>query len=79
MPVKGGNIWWIEGKPLAPFVDSGGYIWPGHERLKFKVERFFPKWMQPFLNENDRRDLLVTDVRDLFARFKGDQGTPYIR
>lgn len=72
VPVKGGNVWWIEGKPLAPFVDSGGYIWPGHERLKFKVERFFPKWMQPFLNEDDRRDLLATDARDLFARFKGD-------
>jgi len=72
VPVKGGNIWWPEGKPLAPFADSGGYIWPGHERLKIKVDRFFPKWMQPFLNENDRRDLLASDWRDFVARLKGE-------
>ena len=38
------NVWWLEEKPPVPFVDRGGYVWPGHEQLKININNYLPKW-----------------------------------
>ena len=41
---KKDNVWWLEEKPPVPFVDRGGYVWPGHEQLKINMQRYLPSW-----------------------------------
>lgn len=44
---KSENVWWLEEKPPVPFVDRGGYVWPGHEQLKININRYLPQWKAP--------------------------------
>lgn len=46
---KTDNVWWLEEKPPVPFVDRGGYVWPGHEQLKINMRHYLPQWKAPAL------------------------------
>jgi hypothetical protein len=47
---KKDNVWWLEEKPPIPFVDRGGYVWPGHEQLKINIQHYIPRWRAPTFN-----------------------------
>lgn len=47
---KKDNVWWLEEKPPVPFVDRGGYVWPGHEQLKINMQRYLPTWKASTFN-----------------------------
>ena len=35
--------WWLEEDPPPPFADRGGFVWPGHENLKFDIKTYVPQ------------------------------------
>lgn len=47
---KKDNVWWLEEKPPVPFVDRGGYVWPGHEQLKINIQHYLPTWKASTFN-----------------------------
>lgn len=72
MQTNNQNIWWLKVKPPRPFVDRGGYVWPGHEQLKINIRHYIPNWenwnMPTFsmksLSKGTSKEGALTNVKD---------------
>lgn len=40
--------WWYKDRPPVPFADRGGFVWPGHEKLKID-EQIIPPTVRPLI------------------------------
>ena len=40
--------WWYKDRPPVPFADRGGFVWPGHEKLKID-EQVIPPTVRPLI------------------------------
>lgn len=40
--------WWYKERPPVPFADRGGFVWPGHEKLKID-EKVIPPTVRPLI------------------------------